>query len=250
MGVKFDRMMDRFRRAIRKGERLDGADARHVDWSRETGWLYFEPSREQLIHSGESPFEAKGRCLLAEVSTGWSRRRKSWERAAIWIPASAAAQTVLTSGAKELGVNVIAVAKKPTGDSLKLRPIRIGLYDQYGGLMPSGWTRWIFEQYEFPFKVIYPQDLDAGDLAKNFDALVFTDGAVRVPGTGRGGGEGFGGRQPAADKHPGRVSALAWTHYSRKNDSPDSAVCRGRGGGGDDWLFFCGIKRDVGFACG
>ena len=23
--------------------------------------------------------------------------------------------------------------------------------------MPSGWTRWLFEQYEFPFEVVYPQ---------------------------------------------------------------------------------------------
>jgi hypothetical protein len=22
--------------------------------------------------------------------------------------------------------------------------------------MPSGWTRWLFEQYEMPFQVVYP----------------------------------------------------------------------------------------------
>ncbi len=106
------------------------------------------------------------------------------------------------TGAKALGVNVVALSKRPAGDSIKLKPIRIGLYDQYGGLMPAGWTRWLFEQYEFPFKVVYPQDLDAGDLAKNFDTIVFTDGAIRVPGTGRGGGEGFAARQPAPDTIP------------------------------------------------
>jgi hypothetical protein len=82
---------------------------------------------------------------------------------------------------------------------MRLKPIRIGLYDQYGGLMPSGWTRWLFEQYEFPFSVIFPQDLDAGDLAENFEAVVFTDGALRAPGTGRG---GFANRQPPADTIP------------------------------------------------
>ncbi len=35
-----------------------------------------------------------------------------------------------------------------------------------------------------------------GDLAKNYDVLVLTDGAIRLPGTGRGGSEGFFGRQP------------------------------------------------------
>jgi len=44
--------------------------------------------------------------------------------------------------------------------------------------MPSGWTRWLFEQFEFPFEVVYPQMLDAGDLNKRFDVLVFVDGAI------------------------------------------------------------------------
>jgi hypothetical protein len=77
---------------------------------------------------------------------------------------------------------------------MKLKPIRVGLYDQYGGSMPSGWTRWLFEQYEFPFQVVYPAGLDAGDLKSKFDVIVFTDGAIRRGGAGgRGGGGGFGG---------------------------------------------------------
>ena len=45
--------------------------------------------------------------------------------------------------AKELGVPAYAVAAKPTGEAYKLKPIRIGLVDTYGGSMPSGWTRWM-----------------------------------------------------------------------------------------------------------
>jgi len=61
--------------------------------------------------------------------------------------------------------------------------------------MPSGWTRWLFEQYEFPFEVVYPQMLDAGNLKSRFDVLVFPDGAMRGAGGGRGGG-GRGGADP------------------------------------------------------
>ena len=106
---------------------------------------------------------------------------------------------MLEKSAKDLGVTVHAVAKAPTGDAMKLKPIRIGLYDQYGGSMPSGWTRWLFEQYEFPFEVVYPAGLDAGDLKSKFDVVVFTDGAIRrgaVGGRGGGGG-GFGAPDPA-----------------------------------------------------
>lgn len=44
--------------------------------------------------------------------------------------------------------------------------------------MPSGWTRWLLERFEFPFTVIYPQTLDAGDLASKFDVLIFVTGAI------------------------------------------------------------------------
>lgn len=93
-------------------------------------------------------------------------------------------------------------------------PLRVGLWDQYGGSMPSGWTRWIFEQYGVPFTVVYPQRLDAGELRKDFDVLVFVDGAIPPAGArGRPGGFGGGGGNNLADlpaeyrDRTGRVTA-------------------------------------------
>ena len=66
--------------------------------------------------------------------------------------------------------------------------------------MPSGWTRWLFEQYEFPFSLVYTAQLDSGNLRAKFDVLVFVDGALNLGAQGgRGGGGGGGGgaqRQP------------------------------------------------------
>src|SRR5260370_36992116 len=89
---------------------------------------------------------------------------------------------------------------------MKIKPVRIGLWAQYGGSMASGWTRWLFEQYEFPFEVVFPQTLDAGNLNAKYDVLVFVDGAIpqrdgAAGGGGGGGGGGFGG-QPPADSAP------------------------------------------------
>jgi hypothetical protein len=113
----------------------------------------------------------------------------------IWVPASSTIVPVLRKGASELGITVHAVARQPAGAAYKINPVRIGLYDQYGGLMPSGWTRWLFEQFEFPFEVVYPQTLDAGNLKSKFDVLVFTDGAMQRGAGGRGRG-GAGQAEP------------------------------------------------------
>lgn len=97
---------------------------------------------------------------------------------AIYVAATANTRAILEKGAATLGVSSEGVAGRPAGEALQLKTVRIGLWDQYGGSMPSGWLRWMFEQYEFPFEVVYPQGLDAGNLAGRFDVIVFPDGAI------------------------------------------------------------------------
>ena len=44
--------------------------------------------------------------------------------------------------------------------------------------MSSGWLRWIFEQYHFPFKLIYAKQIDSVNLNDSYDVLVFVEGAI------------------------------------------------------------------------
>ena len=193
MGVKFDRILDGFDGPFTKIAGLLPPPAASVSGpSNPAGYL--------ISHRINNSFVMINRLLKAGAEVYWLKNanQAGWQdlgTGAIWVPASAAARGVLDAGAKALGVPAMAVAKAPSGDALKLKPIKVGLYDQYGGSMPSGWTRWLLEQYEFPFQVVYPADLDAGNLKSKFDVLVFTDGAIRRGGAGGrgGGGGGFGG---------------------------------------------------------
>ena len=115
----------------------------------------------------------------------------------LWIPATAQSSEIVKTAAKDLGIAAYGVAAAPKGEAMKLKPIRIGLIDLYGGNMPSGWTRWMLEQYEFSFEVVFPQILDAGNLKAAYDVIIapsstYSDGA-------RG---GRGRRQPEADTIP------------------------------------------------
>src|SRR5205823_5550953 len=57
-----------------------------------------------------------------------------------------------------------------------------------------GWTRYIFEHFDFPFELVYPKTLDGGDLSAKYDVLVFPSGII-PPATFSGGTrEGRGGR--------------------------------------------------------
>src|SRR6185503_2531370 len=66
---------------------------------------------------------------------------------------SASAAPVVEKAAAELGVSFTGTSSRP-GDAIKLSPKRIALYDQYGGSMPSGWTRYELEQFEIPYTIV------------------------------------------------------------------------------------------------
>ena len=54
--------------------------------------------------------------------------------------------------AAEKGLDFVGVASRPAGNTMELEPVKIGLWDRYGGSMPSGWTRMILEDFEFDFE--------------------------------------------------------------------------------------------------
>jgi hypothetical protein len=81
----------------------------------------------------------------------------------------------------------------PAPASRAVSAARVGFWDSYGGSMPSGWTRWILEQFEFSFTRVFAPELDAGNLNAKYDVLVFVTGAIPGAPGGRGGRSGGGG---------------------------------------------------------
>jgi len=118
----------------------------------------------------------------------------------IFITARPSTKAVLDKAALDLGLNFTAVSSRPAGALYKLTKPRIGLWDMYGGSMPSGHVRWLLEQFEFDFERVFPQTLDAGNLKAKYDVLLFPDGGI--PETDGGGGGFGGGRQPSANEVP------------------------------------------------
>ena len=89
--------------------------------------------------------------------------------------------------ANELGINFQS-ARAPGSNATKLKPVRVALWDQYGGSMPSGWIRFLLERFEFPFEVVYPSTLNAGNLNAKYDVIILPDGSVPTGGGGQGQG--------------------------------------------------------------
>ena len=120
-----------------------------------------------------------------------------------FIPSVSKSKSTIEKMIAESGLTAIALDKKP-GAIEKINPARIALWDNYGGSMSSGWVRYIMEQYHFAAEVIYPKDIDTGNLRSKYDVIVFVGGAI--PPINNAGAPAFrGGR--ATELKPEEVPA-------------------------------------------
>jgi len=77
----------------------------------------------------------------------------------------------MDSLAKELFLNIGKANEIPV-KTYNIKAPRIALYKSWVANMDEGWTRWLLERYEFPFKNIFDADIRAGDIAKKYDVLI------------------------------------------------------------------------------
>lgn len=187
MGVEFDRIMDGFDgpfQAVRYGQIL-------------------APSSKTLASGSGYLLDARVNDSFLAVNQLLKAKAKVYRTTATvdGMPAgsfyvSASGKKVLDQLAKDHGISVQAANRQPSGLK-EIKPGRIGLYDYYGGSMPSGWVRWMMEQFGFDYKQVFPQEIDGGNLNANYDILLFI--GPGMPGTGGGYG---GGGQPKAEDIP------------------------------------------------
>jgi hypothetical protein len=175
MGVQFDRVLDDFTGSFERVQGFAAVPTRSLSISTEGG--YFIPRAEN------DAFVAVNRALAAGLKVfalkdSLRDGASLFSRGTFFIPASQAASTLLGSTVAEKGIQVVA-GKRPADTKLSaVRPMRIALFDSYGGSIESGWTRFLLEKFEFPYKQVFPPDIDAGRLKDNYDALILPNDAV------------------------------------------------------------------------
>ena len=206
MGLKYDRILDAFDGPFEKiPDVVKPAPGKVTDLTNAVGYVVNQKHNDavvavnRLLKANEDVFFLADRSYQSSDGTG-----------VIFIAAKPTTRAILDKAAVDLGLNFTAVSARPSGMTYKLIKPRIGLWDQYGGSMPSGHVRWLLEQYEFDFERVFPMGLDAGNLKAKYDVLLFPDGGIPESDTAGG---GFGGRQPGANEIPeefrnqlGRVS--------------------------------------------
>ncbi|MCI0337483.1 MAG: M14 family metallopeptidase [Acidobacteria bacterium] len=56
--------------------------------------------------------------------------------------------------------------------------VRVAMYKNYQPSMDEGWTRWIFDQYRFPYTSLLDAEARAGNLNARYDTIIIPDQSV------------------------------------------------------------------------
>ena len=134
----------------------------------------------------------------------------------------------LQSIARETGVDFQPLAAAVSGGVHDTGRLRIAMYQRYGGgNIDEGWTRFVLEEFQFPYKSIFDPEIKAGSLRDKYDVLIFPSDSTQTitgeaPGAGApAAGGGRGGRGGGRGGVAGEGAA-----------APAAATGRGGGGGG------------------
>ena len=208
MGVSVDRILDPFTGPFEKLVGFAPVPAGAVALVRQPHWYAW-------TRGTNDAFAAVNRLLKngQEVYT-LTHAVSSWPAGTFLVKPSPATGAMLRSLAAERGVSFSSVdagANIPASSMARMRVPRIALWDVYGGAISSGWMRFVFDQFEFPYEVVFANDLDNGDLTAKYDVLILPDGATLAADTA--GNRGFESRlQPEKvpvewRSHLGRITA-------------------------------------------
>ena len=202
MGVSFERVLDPLDAETVPHEGLLPLPAGRIIGKGRAGFL--------IAHGANDVFTLTSRLHKAGQKLDWLAAPVSVaggprEPGALWVPATATATPIVRTAVRELGLVAEARDSRPRGSRMAVRPPRVALVDVYGGLIPTGWMRWIFEKFEIPYQIVYPQRLDAGNLRADFDVVIIPEAAFDKEAAEDQGGM-FRGRftirQPAPERIP------------------------------------------------
>ncbi|MEX2530889.1 MAG: M14 metallopeptidase family protein [Gemmatimonadota bacterium] len=211
MGVDFDRLVEGFPDLDAGGpfQPLDGL----ADPPPGTVGGVANPAGYLFSHEVNDAFVAVNRFLADGAEVHWLTEPvtvggEQWDEGTFHLAAgSGVSGEEVAAVAAETGVDFLGVRGLPGTSALPLRPLRVGLWDEYGGSMPSGWTRFVLDEFEFPYEVVFAPRLDRGDLASEFDVLVFPPGAI--PSAGGGGGGGANMRDRIPEEYHDRLGSVS-----------------------------------------
>ncbi|MGI9628276.1 MAG: peptidase M14 family protein, partial [Longimicrobiales bacterium] len=124
-------------------------------------------------------------------------------RAGDFVVPGSTSQELLTRIAMETGVSFEALDQDPTAATRPARRQRLAMYQRYyGGNMDEGWTRWLLEDFRFPYTTLMDDRILDGNLRRDFDVIILPADRVAMMTGNLDGAQGGRRRTDPSDYPP------------------------------------------------
>ncbi len=99
--------------------------------------------------------------------------------------------SLLSDVARETGVDFAALSADVSAATQEIKRQRLGMYQRYlGGNTDEGWTRWLLEEFKFPYTSLFDADIKKGSLRQNYDVIILPNDSPETLKGPRQGAEG------------------------------------------------------------
>src|SRR5262249_33893965 len=153
MGVKVDQIWDDVSGALKNVEGLAAPLPGKINGTGTAAGYLLSPAVNDAFTIANRVMKANGDVF--RFGSPLTDNGRTFPAGTLYVAATTASTAIVQKSAQELGVNVDATMIPPgRGGAAKLAPRRIALWDTATGSMPSGWTRFLLERFEFPFTIV------------------------------------------------------------------------------------------------
>ena len=177
MGVKVVTVVDTFDANLMRVDQIPDVQGRLHTVSEPVAYLFKNQTNTETIALNQ--LLGKEEYTLYWLPKAHTIRGQNFPRGSILITSKEIPQRVSThlgELAESIGVEIHALQNLPDKDAdVKLRQPRLGLYKPWVASMDEGWTRWVLEQHEFPFRSLTDAEMRAGNLDERYDAIILPD---------------------------------------------------------------------------
>ena len=132
-------------------------------------------------------FEAVNRLFASGARVGRTRTNGQGFRRGDFIVGADVDPDVVRAIVEETGVDFTALDTDPAGAMYPMQQQRIAMYQRYyGGNMDEGWTRWLLEDFSFPYTTVRDDEILLGDLASRWDVIILPEDSKQMMVQGGG----------------------------------------------------------------
>jgi len=119
------------------------------------------------------------------VDREFNSKSRAFKAGSMVIEKSNLSRPDLASLSKGLGLTIESVNDVSPAKLQPFVPYRLALYQPFTASMDEGWTRWVLEQFEFPYQVIHNSEIKAGQLGKSYTHIIVPGVSAKIILEGR-----------------------------------------------------------------